>query len=373
MRQKERSFLCILALAAAAAATAGGAGCAAAQDSQPYSLLGPLRERDMTPYHITRLEMMPAESSEALALGWTFEADLTHSNEFAHSTAVLHYLATRGGRQPFTGRDASAILAAPGDTFYFDGEIGLFAPTVHYQLDQHLGFFLTLPVYYYTGGVFDGLIETYHSTLGFPEGGRPLVTRNEFAIVYRVGREQVVTLGAPESGPSDPILGVRYRLLPAGGPWDLVVEGALKPAVHDQGSLSTGGTDLGLQLAVHRRFRRQAVYLDLSAVRVGGPYADPRVDRRLIPSGVLAWELGLGHRSSFVIQYYLGASVFQRSTTPDLVQTKNEIVGGFRFQHGPADWYFDVIENIFHLEDTPDVGAQLGVRWRFGARLRSAA
>jgi hypothetical protein len=38
----------------------------AASGVQEYSLLGALRERDMTPYHLTRLEMMPAASSSAL-------------------------------------------------------------------------------------------------------------------------------------------------------------------------------------------------------------------------------------------------------------------------------------------------------------------
>jgi hypothetical protein len=352
------------ALLLAAWAAAACAAPAAAAGEEGYALLGPLRERDMTPYHLTRLEMMPVESAAALADGWTIETDLTHTSNFERSPAVASYLALRGGRKPLTQRDVNAILAVRGDTFFLDGEIGLFALTVHYQVDRRLGFFLTLPVYYMTGGIFDPAIEGYHSTFGFPQGGRNLVTRNEFRIVYRVGREQVIEIGAPGSGVSDPILGVRYRLLPPGGPWDVIAESAVKVATRDRGALSTGGTDAGVQLALHRAFRRQAVYLDLAVVRVGGPLPDPRVDRRMIPAGVLAYEVGIGHRISFILQYYLSTSVFKRSNVPDLTQNKNEIVGGFRFQHGPVSWYFDLIENLLHYENTPDVGAQVGMTWK---------
>lgn len=354
----------MLAVAAAGACAAPGA----AADEEGFSLLGPLRVRDMTPFHLTRLEMVPAAGSAAIGDGWTIETDLTHTSNFERSPAVATYLLVRGGRKPFTERDAETILARPGDTYFLDGEIGLFAATVHYQVDRRLGFFVTLPVYYMTGGIFDGVIEDYHGTFGFPQGDRNLVTRNEFRIVYRIGREQVVDLGPPASGVSDPIFGLRYRLLPPGGPWDLIAQAAVKVATREEGALSTGGTDAGIQLAVHRIFRRQAVYLDMSVVRAGGPFPDPRVDRRIIPVWVLGYEVGLTHRTSFTLQYYLSSSVFTRSNLSDLTENKNEIVGGFRFRHGPLVWYFDVIENLVHYENTPDVGAELGMTWQLGTR-----
>lgn len=333
-----------------------------------YSLLGPLRERDMTPYHLTRLEMLPTESSAALGPGWTVETELTHTNTYARSTLVADRIIVRGGRKPVTAADVRSFLAVPGDVAYLDGEFGLLAATVHYQLDRRLGFFVTLPFFYSTGGIFDAVIEDYHNLFGFPQGGRDQVSRNEFRVVYRVGREQVVEIGSPDSGLSDPILGVRYRLLPPSSRWDLIVQSAVKVATREPGPLSTGGDDLGVQLALHRTFGRQAVYLDASAVHVGGPYADPRVDRRILPAWVAAYELGLTHHTSLVLQVYVSPSVFSRADIPELTQDKNEIVGGFRFQHGPVAWFVDIIENFIHLENTPDVGAQLGASWKLGGR-----
>jgi Protein of unknown function (DUF3187) len=361
-----RAAALVLAVAQALAVAATCTLPAAAAAAESYSLLGPLRERDMTPYHLTRLEMMPVESSAALGDGWTLEADLTHTNTYARSAKAADVIIARGGRKPVTRDDVNAFLAVHGDVFYLDGEFGLFAATVHYQRDRRLGFYLTLPVYYTTGGVFDSVIEGYHRLFGFPQGGRDQVARNQFRVVYRIGREEVVELGAPGSGLSDPILGARWRLLPPGSRWDLVVESAVKIATRGQGALSTGGSDLGLQLALHRAFRRQAIDLDVSVVRVGGPFPDPRVDRRVIPAYLAAYELGLSHHAAFVIQVYVSPSVFTRSNVPDLTQNKNEIVGGFRFQHGPAAWFVDIIENFIHLENTPDVGAQLGLSWKLG-------
>jgi hypothetical protein len=216
--------------------------------------------------------------------------------------------------------------------------------------------------------VFDGAIEDYHRALGLAQDYRNFVTRDQFGIVYRVGREQVTQIGAPASGLSDPIAGARYRLLPLGSGWDLVAVAAVKPAVRAAGALSTGGTDAGLQLALHRVFGRQAVYLDASAVRVGGPLADPRADRRLIPAYVGAYEIGLSHHASAVGQLYVSPSVFSHADVIELVQWKWEVLAGVHSRHGPLVWTADLIENILHNDNTPDIGAQVGVTWHPGGR-----
>lgn len=350
---------CLAALAAASPAAA-----------DDYVLQGPLRGRDMTPFHLLRLEMLPARSSSALGDRWSLEVDLAHTNTFAKSKAVDEYLVARGRRQAITRRDVEALLAIKGDVYYLDGEIGLLATTLHYKAGERLGFFLAWPAIYYTGGIFDTAIEGFHRSLGLGNADRQRVARNEFRMVYRIGREQVVQLAAPESGPSDPVLGVRYRLLPPASRWDLIVEAAVKVAVHSAGALSTGGSDLGLQLALRRAFGRQgrqAVFLDASEVHLGGTLPDRRVDRNNVPALVTGYEIGLTRRTSAVAQLYVSPSVF-RSTilggVPQLIQTKFEILAGVRSQRGPLTWQLAIIENIFHLENTPDVGALLGVTWR---------
>src|SRR5258705_13276074 len=84
-------------------------------------LLGPLRIRDMTPFNLLRLDMLPAHAVAAGPGSWAIEADLSYSNTFVMSDNVRTYLEGRGGgRRPLTQADADAILAMGEDAYYVD-------------------------------------------------------------------------------------------------------------------------------------------------------------------------------------------------------------------------------------------------------------
>jgi hypothetical protein len=51
----------------------------------------------------------------------------------------------------------------------------------------------------------------------------------------------------------------------------------------------------------------------------------------------------------------------------DLVNPRYELMAGLRSQRGPLTWYVDFVENLVHNENTPDVGAQLGLTWKLAA------
>jgi hypothetical protein len=357
--------LCAVVPAMMAVLSCGPLRAEAPPAAPEYALLGPLRARDVMAFHLPRLEMTPTESSAAIGAGWSLEAELTYVNTFAMSGNVLTYLGRRGGRKPVTRVDAATLLALPGDLFYVDGEFAQLTPTVRYAIDRRTSVFLSWPVLSFGGGIFDSVIEGFHHGLGLGNGNRELVTRNEFNVLYRVGRDQVVERGAPAGGLSDPIAGVRRRLLPSASGWDLIAAGAVKVATRSRSALSTGTSDAGIQLALHRILRRQAFYLDLSAVRFGS-VPDRRVDRRGLASFVAAYELGLTRRTSAVAQVYTSPSVFRRTQVAELRQRRYQVLAGLRSRRGPLTWNLSFIENVIHLENTPDVGAQLGISWNFG-------
>src|SRR5216117_1812669 len=60
-------------------------------------LLGPLRIRDMTPFNLLRLDMLPAHAVAAGRGSWAIEADVAYSNTFVMSDNVRNYLEGRGG------------------------------------------------------------------------------------------------------------------------------------------------------------------------------------------------------------------------------------------------------------------------------------
>src|SRR5262245_6367274 len=95
---------------------------AAASDARPgAALLGPLRIRDMTPFNLLRLDMLPAHAVDAGVGSWAIEANVSFSNTFVMSDNVRRYLEDRGGRAPLSEEDAAAILAMGEDAFYVDG------------------------------------------------------------------------------------------------------------------------------------------------------------------------------------------------------------------------------------------------------------
>src|SRR5882672_3279580 len=119
-------------------------GLAATPARGETELLGPLRIRDMTPFNLLRLDMLPAHAVAAGRGSWAIEADLSYTNTFVMSDNVRQYLEARGTRRPLTQTDANAILALGEDAYYVDGEIGLLDLTFHYGVTPHSSVYLTL-------------------------------------------------------------------------------------------------------------------------------------------------------------------------------------------------------------------------------------
>src|SRR5881397_2167709 len=150
-------------------------------------LLGPLRIRDMTPFNLLRLDMLPAHAVAAGPGSWAIEADLSYSNTFVMSDNVRAYLEGRdGGRRPLTQADADAILGLGEDAYYVDGEFGLLELTFHYRVTRRSSVYLTLSAYDFTGGFLDGTIEGFHNSFGLDPNGRDLVARNRFQGVLSI-------------------------------------------------------------------------------------------------------------------------------------------------------------------------------------------
>src|SRR5262245_56769397 len=146
-------------------------------------MLGPLRVRDMTPFNLLRLDMLPAHAVAAGAGSWAVEADLSFSNTFVMSENVRTYLEGRGGRAPLTQSDVNAILTMGEDAYYVDGEFGLLEMTFHYRVMRRTSVYVTLSAYHFGGGFLDGTIESFHDTFNLEGAGRDLVARDRFQTV----------------------------------------------------------------------------------------------------------------------------------------------------------------------------------------------
>src|SRR5262245_3383740 len=229
-----------------------------------WQTLGLMRVRDMTPFGIARMDMLPAHAVAATPGTFAFEVNLSYQNTWALSENVKEYLTKRGvERGEITQKDIAAIIALPGDAYLVDGEFGLVDLTLHYRASRHVGVYATIPYFTAHGGFLDSTIEGFHDAAGFDSAAREFAPRNRWIAIGSLERTTIVIDEAPSSEFGDPVFGVRYVLHPDPGRTNVVLEAAAKLVLFDSESrlVSTGLDDFGLQVSLQRFFRRNALYL----------------------------------------------------------------------------------------------------------------
>lgn len=329
------------------------------------ALLGPLRIRDMTPFNLLRLDMLPAHAVAAGPGTWAIEADLSWSNTFVMSANVEKYLEARGARGPLTQADADAILAMGQDAYYVDGEIGLLDLTFHYSVAPRTSVYLTLTGYDFTGGFLDSTIEGFHGSFGLGTDGRDLVARNSFQGVLSVEGIRTSFLAPPiEAGLGDPVLGGRHVWLLGASRWGIVLDGAAKIAWRgERAFLSTGTNDYGLQTSLQGKFTRQAVYFGASAVSTDGRVFGVALRQRVIPTLTAAYEVGVTDHTNFIVQAYASESTIRDTVIDQLKANKYQASLGLRSLRGRLVYGFAITENVENFSNTPDIGVSLSLAW----------
>lgn len=336
---------------------------------QEWSHVGLLRARDLTPFGLLRLDMLPAHTADAEAGTWTFELQYAYQNTFVLSKNVRRYLEGRNiGRRSLRPQDADAILALPGDAYYFDGEVGMADLIVQRRINDYWSAYLTVPYIRYGQGALDGTVEWFHDAIGFSQQGRDLVARNRFQIVYGVGDTTFAQLDRQTKGGfGDPVLGLRYSLPEPRFGWDVVVELAAKVAADgERFLLSTGENDYGAQITLQRRLGatgRHALYLAGSAVYYAGGPEMIDEDSQIIPTVIAGYSFGITPRTSFILQGYASRSVIQDSTLDELTDDKFQLSLGIQSRAKNILWSFAITENVSNFENTPDIGAQMSLSY----------
>src|SRR5258708_5690276 len=154
-----------------------GSGAAVAEDAAPpeYPKFGLLRERDVTPFGILRLDMRPAHEVWAPPGNWAVEVLLGYQNTWAMSPNVEQYLKSLPGRRRLGPADVAAIRALPGEAYLVDLELGLVDVGLHRRLTEHWSVNAIFSGVNYSGGFLDRTIESFHRTFGLSSFGTPSV------------------------------------------------------------------------------------------------------------------------------------------------------------------------------------------------------
>jgi hypothetical protein len=352
-----RACVAVLALACAPLAHA------ADESGQFYGLL---RSRDLSPFGFLRLDMRPAHAVAIEPGSWAIETELGYQNTWALSPEVERYLVSLEptGRRRIGAAEVQAIRDLPGENYLLDIETALFDFTFHYKLSHNWTAYAIASAISYQGGYLDGTIESFHDAFGFSSFGRPAVARNQATLVYDLKGAQVVLLEKPtDGGFADPVIGARYTGFQPLQNWRLSLEGAVKvPVGGERLLLSTGKADYGVQASLQRPGRKHAFYVDLSAVYYAGADAPAPQDSQVIPTLVLGYEYRLTANTNVNLQAYVSESVYSNDQTDldELTGMKYQYSLGLRHRRNNLIFTFGFTENVQNVNNTPDVGLQLG-------------
>lgn len=336
-----------------------------ASDSQFYGLL---RSRDLTTFGFLRLDMRPAYAVSIEPGTWAIETELGYQNTWALSPNVEHYLESV---EPAGRRDLSTryddIMALPGEKYLLDLESANFDLTVHYKFSDHWTAYVIASAVSYQGGFLDSTIEGFHKTFGFSTFGRKAASRNQVNILYDLKSVQYASFGSPtDGGITDPTIGFRYTGFDTFDQWAFSLEGAVKVPVAGQRTLlSTGKTDVGLQGSLQRFWDHHALYLDVAAVYYAGAGEPVPQKAQIVPTVVFGYERTIGKRTNLNLQGYVSKSVYSHSETDldELLGLKYQLTLGVRHRFDRVLLSFGITENLQNINNTPDIGLQLGLAY----------
>jgi hypothetical protein len=342
----------------------------AAAPATAADFYGLLRARDLSPFGFLRLDMRPAHAVSLEPGSWELETAIATQNTWAMSPEVERYLTglEPEGRRRLGEAELAAIRELPGENYLVDLEMTVVDVTLHHKFSPHVSGYLIASAVSYEGGSLDGAIERFHHAFGFGTFGRPAVERNSVNLIYDLKSSSFASLGsAPTSGGLlDPTIGLRYSGIQLGRAWQLSFEGAVKLAVGgERPLLSTGRSDYGLQATAQWRGARQAFYTNASAVYYSGSEFPVPQEGQIVPTLIVGYEYALTANTNLNVQGYASTSVYSHRQTDleELLANKYLVTAGFRHRRDNVILSFGITENVQNVNNTPDIGFQLGVAW----------
>jgi hypothetical protein len=126
--------------------------------------------------------------------------------------------------------------------------------------------------------------------------------------------------------------------------------------------LSTGRTDYGIQASLQRPSNHHAIYVDVAAVYYAGADDPAPQDAQIVPTLVVGYEYMLTPRTNLNLQAYVSPSVYGSETTDldELTGMKYQYSLGVRHRWDNMIFTFGFTENVQNINNTPDIGLQLG-------------
>lgn len=368
MRQTFCAFRAFLALIAVLATTVP----ANAEIDRYLIDTGPLRIRDQFLPGLGYLGFDPV-AADILDRGeWQVDFVVTTSNTFAHSLEVEKALESRPGRQPLGLEQLRDIESEkPGrGLFYLDGEHTRGAFAARRGVGHGLQVEVVIPVIHFGGGFLDSTIEGFHETFSLGQAGRLGVPRDRFTAYVRAGDREVFLDRSPGAALGDAVLGARYDL--RRGHLDphveLALEGLVKLPTGDVDRLAgSGSPDFGVQLLGTRYFQRSCLHFSVGTAYLG-PHDRFGLDAQTIVSGMTAWEVALGSKTTGLIQATVSQSPFGDLQSAEIDSASTQLTLGAKHAFGKSVYFLGLTENLASFNNSADIGLHFGVTRAFGRK-----
>jgi len=254
-----------------------------------------------------------------------------------------------------------------------DGESYRWSLSVRYGLSDRFEAGVDIPYVLYSGGMWDGFIEGWHTTFNLPQGGRDTAPRNRLNYRYSKDGVQKLRMDHTDSGIGDIVLFGGMKLYDAHGGTahdSLALRTSIKVPTGDSNSLrGSGSTDFSLSLCGSMNNFTEWGSLGLFgslgglAMTRGNVLADQQ--NNLAAFGTLGLGWGPAEWISFKVQLNAHTALYHGSSLDELSAFSLMLISGGALKL-PGGYLLDIgVSEDVAVATAPDVTLHLGLSKQF--------
>ncbi len=247
-----------------------------------------------------------------------------------------------------------------------DMEIGAVTPELEVKLGGRASLGLSLPMLSYTGGFLDGPLETYHDLGNFPEYGRSLRPKNEFACVVKKNGKTWFTAKRHGLHPADMRIDVKYALTGTDRLKSSILASLKLPTGDEHKGFGSGKTDYGMSLLTRMTFGKTSLYLNPGFIIPADPETDGAdITYKSMATLFAGLEYAVSPTFSLMAQVNAFTSPLENTGIDTLDNPSVELALGFTRR-----WGWNIRSTFSFCEDlsglAPDFTVHAGVETCFG-------
>ncbi len=256
------------------------------------------------------------------------------------------------------------------ETLILDGESARFTIGLNYGLRERLEVGFEIPFIIWGGGFLDDFIINYHSSFGFPQGGRDQAPRNRLLFRYEKDGQELLKKEAASYGIGDVKLCGAWQIYEEKQKTALSLHTCLKlPTGNSDNLQGSGSTDFSLWINGRKDYSTPyggfSFFGALGVMFLSTGKVLPDQQRHFVYLG----NVGIGwlpwRRISFKVQINGHSSFYKESDLRELNAASAQIVlGGTVFLSEGFSIDLGVVEDLI-VKTSPDVVFHLSCRYIF--------